>query len=52
MIIVGSGKAAVLADRGYIPQKLCWRLSSARGIGVALRYIISASPIIAGINWS
>ena len=36
-MIVGGGKDAVRAESGYIPQKLCWTLSSARGIGVARR---------------
>ena len=37
MIMVGGGKEAVLAESGYMPQKLCWTLSRARGIGLALK---------------
>ena len=33
VMIVGSGKEAVRAFRGYIPQKLCCTDSSARGMG-------------------
>jgi hypothetical protein len=50
VIIVGGGNDAVLADRGYIPQNACCTLSSALGIGVALRYIISASEINFGMK--
>lgn len=36
-MIVGGGKEAVLAVRGYMPQKLCWTLSKALGMGLALK---------------
>ena len=51
MIVIG-GKSAARADPGYIPQKVCCKDSSARGMGVALRYIMSASSIIDGMNFS
>ena len=51
-MIVGGGKDAVRQLRGYIPQKLCWTDSRARGSGVARRYIMSASEIKVGINLS
>lgn len=35
--MVGGEKEAVLAEGGYIPRKVCWSDSNARGIGVALR---------------
>ena len=54
MSTVGGGKDAVRAVSGYIPQKLSCTDSRARGIGVARKYIISASAISLGINasWS
>ena len=35
--IVGEGNAAVREVRGYMPQKVCWTDSRARGRGVARR---------------
>jgi len=50
--IVGDGKAAVRAVRGYMPQKACCTDSRARGRGVARKYIMSESAIRAGMNLS
>lgn len=50
VITVGGGKEAVRAVRGYIPQKVCCIDSKARGMGVARRYIISASAITLGMK--
>ncbi len=54
VIIVTGGNGLALVFEGYMPQKACWRDSKALGIGVARRYIISASCIVEGIkcNWS
>jgi hypothetical protein len=41
-MIVAGGKEALLYLEGYMPQNTCCIDSSARGIGVARRYIISA----------
>jgi hypothetical protein len=52
VIIVGGGKDAVRAVKGYMPQKTCWTDSRARGMGVARMYIMSADEISGGINLS
>lgn len=51
-MMVTGGNSAARAEPGYIPQKACCSDSSARGIGVALKYIISASSIISGMNFN
>ena len=49
-MMVGRGNDAVRAEAGYMPMKLCCTESRARGMGVARRYIMSASLIILGMN--
>lgn len=51
-MMVGGGKEAVRAEDGYMPTKLCCTESSARGMGVARRYIMSASLMILGMKLS
>lgn len=51
-MIVGGGNEAVRADRGYMPQKLSWTLSRALGMGLALKYIMSASLMTLGMYFS
>src|SRR5256885_2240330 len=52
VMMVGGGKEAVRAVRGYMPQKTCWTDSRARGIGVARKYIMSADEMSGGMNLS
>lgn len=47
--IAGGRNVAVLADNGYIPQKLCCTDSRALGIKVARRYTMSAFSMILGM---
>lgn len=51
MIVMG-GNSPARVCAGYIPQNVCCKDSSARGIGVALKYIMSASSIIDGMNFN
>jgi hypothetical protein len=49
-IIVGGGNGEDLAEAGYMPANTCCIDSSARGIGVARRYIESVLLIVLGMN--